>query len=51
MTAVWFGQQRSQAVRSGFESLSCQIFYDLSLTFSIPEFIELFTQKIFDGNL
>ena len=26
MTAVGLGQQRSQAVGSGFESLSCQFF-------------------------
>ena len=37
MTAVGLGQQGSQAVGSGFESLPCQNFYDLSLTFSIPE--------------
>ena len=34
MTAVGLGQQGSQAVGSGFESLACQIFfYDLSQTF------------------
>ena len=37
MTAVGLGQQGSQAVGSGFESLPCQIFYDLSLRFSIHE--------------
>ena len=33
MTVVGLGQQGSQAVGSGFESLSCQIFFDLSLAF------------------
>ena len=32
MTAVGLGQHGSQAVASGFESLACQIFYDLSPT-------------------
>ena len=41
MTAVWFGKQRSQAVGSGFESLSCQIFYPQHLL--MPEISE--TQK------
>ena len=61
MTAVWFGQQRSQAVGSGFESLSCQIFLRFTLSiFLMPEISETlkgsFTmffgtvrQKIFDG--
>ena len=33
MTAVGLGQQGSQAVGSGFESLPCQKIYDLGLTF------------------
>ena len=37
MTAVGLGQQGSQALGSGFESLSFQIFLRLNLHFSIPE--------------
>ena len=39
MTAVGLGQQGSQAVGPWFESLPCQIFFMISLTFvrnSIP---------------
>ena len=41
MIAVWLGQQRSQAVGSGFESLSCQIFlrYTLSI-FWCPKLVK-----------
>ena len=61
MTAVGIGQQHSQAVGLGFESLSCQFFFTIYPSlFSITEFIELLKesptkffgivrQKILDG--
>ena len=40
MTAVGFGQQGSQAVGSGFESLLCQIFLRLiPNTFRYPKLV------------
>ena len=33
MTAVWFGQQRSQGVGSGSSLCRAKYFYDLSLAF------------------
>ena len=58
MTAVGLGQQGSQAVGSGH--CRAKYFYDLSLTFSIPEiserlkdspteFFGTVRQKIFEG--
>ena len=64
MIAVWLGQQRSQAVGSGFESLSCQIFLRFTLSiFWCPKLVQQWrvplrcfdvfrhceTKKIFDG--
>ena len=61
MTAVGLRQQGSQAVRSGFESLWCQIFFTIyPLHFSKLEIIETLKgsstklfgsvrQKIFNG--
>ena len=60
MTAVGLGQQGSQVVGSGFESLSCQTFYDLSLTVfdtrisetlksSFRKFFGTVRQKILNG--
>ena len=40
MTAVGLGQQGSQAVGSGFESLSCQIALRFIPNISIPEISE-----------
>ena len=60
MTAVGLGQQGSQLVGSRFESLSCQTFYDLSLTVfdtrisetpkgSFTKFFGTVRQKTFEG--
>ena len=60
MKAAGLRQQGSQAVDSGFESLPCQNFYDLSLNFSMLEISETLRgsprkifgtvrPKIFDG--
>ena len=60
MTAVGLGQQGSQVVGSGFQSLSCKLFYDLSLTVfdtrisetlkgSFRKFFGTVRHKIFDG--
>ena len=41
MKAVWLGQQRFQAVGSGFESLSCQIFLRFTLSiFWCPKLVK-----------
>ena len=41
MTAVGLGQQGSQVIGSGFESLSCQTFFTIyPQQFLIPDFVK-----------